>query len=72
MLSLEMFLLIDSALVAYVWFFIKDPSDRIDNSLMEAKKVPRERSPFLLTGKRRWQLSRWISPRTGQPRERRN
>jgi hypothetical protein len=66
MLSLEMFLLIDSALLAWVWWLsIKDPGDKIDNSLMKAKKVPRERNPFLLTGKRRWQLSRWLSPRTG-------
>ena len=65
MLSLEMFLFIDSVLLACVWVFVKDPSDSIDNSLLKGKKVPRERNPFLLTGKRRWQLSRWVSPRTG-------
>ena len=39
MLSLEMFLFIDSALLACVWWVsIKDPGDKIDNSLMKAKK----------------------------------
>src|SRR5215469_292703 len=33
---------------------------------MKTKKVPRERSPFLLTGKRRWQLFHWVWPRTGR------
>ena len=27
---------------------------------MKANKVPRERNPFLLTGKRRWRPFRWI------------
>jgi hypothetical protein len=27
---------------------------------MKTKKVPRERNPFLLTGKRRWRLFRWL------------
>jgi hypothetical protein len=29
-------------------------------SLMKTKKVPRERNPFLLTGKRRWRPFRWM------------
>ena len=33
---------------------------------MKTKKVPRERNPFLLTGKRRWQLFHWVWPRTGR------
>jgi hypothetical protein len=61
MLSLEMFLFLDSALLACVWWVcIKDDPDRMNNSLGKTKKVPRERNPFLLTGKRRWLLSRWI------------
>ena len=31
---------------------------------MKTKKVPRERNPFLLSGKRRWRLFRWIWGRT--------
>ena len=31
---------------------------------MKANKVPRERNPFLLTGKRRWRPFRWIFRRT--------
>ena len=30
------------------------------DSHMKTKKVPRERNPFLLTGRRRWRLSHWI------------
>ncbi len=30
------------------------------NGFMKANKVPRERNPFLLTGKRRWRPFRWI------------
>jgi hypothetical protein len=36
------------------------------NSLMKTGKASRERNPFLLTGKRRWRLFRWILPRTGR------
>jgi hypothetical protein len=39
---------------------------RMHNSIMKTKKVPRERNPFLLTGKRRWRLFCWILPRTGR------
>ena len=28
--------------------------------------MPRERNPFLLTGKRRWQLFHWVWPHTGR------
>jgi hypothetical protein len=31
---------------------------------MKTKKVPHERNPFLLSGKRRWRLFRWVWPRT--------
>jgi hypothetical protein len=31
---------------------------------MKANKVPHERNPFLLTGKRRWRPFRWILRRT--------
>ena len=31
---------------------------------MKTKKVPRERNPFLLSGKRRWRLFDWIRGRT--------
>jgi hypothetical protein len=34
------------------------------NGFMKANKVPRERNPFLLTGKRRWRPFRWIFRRT--------
>jgi hypothetical protein len=34
------------------------------NGVMKANKVPRERNPFLLTGKRRWRPFRWIFRRT--------
>jgi hypothetical protein len=34
------------------------------NSSMKTNKVPRERNPFLLSGKRRWRLFRWIFRRT--------
>jgi len=33
---------------------------------MKTKKLPRERNPFLLTGKRRWRLFHWVWPRTGR------
>jgi hypothetical protein len=32
---------------------------------MKTNKVPRERNPFLLSGKRRWRLFRWIWGRHG-------
>ena len=35
-------------------------------SHMKTKKVPRERNPFLLTGKRRWRLFHWVWPCTGR------
>jgi hypothetical protein len=31
---------------------------------MKIKKMPHERNPFLLSGKRRWRLFRWIWGRT--------
>jgi hypothetical protein len=31
---------------------------------MKTNKVPRERNPFLLSGKRRWRLVRWNFRRT--------
>jgi hypothetical protein len=31
---------------------------------MKTKKVPHERNPFLLMGKRRWRLFHWVWPRT--------
>jgi hypothetical protein len=31
---------------------------------MKNNKVPRERNPFFLSGKRRWRLFRWILRRT--------
>ena len=34
------------------------------NGFMKANKVPHERNPFLLTGKRRWRPFRWIFRRT--------
>jgi hypothetical protein len=34
------------------------------NGFMKANKVPRERNPFLLAGKRRWRPFRWIFRRT--------
>jgi hypothetical protein len=41
------------------------PSLRLhSNGFMKANKVPRERNPFLLTGKRRWRPFRWIIRRT--------
>jgi len=36
------------------------PKQRMHNSFMKTKELPRERNPFLLTGKRRWRLFRWI------------
>jgi hypothetical protein len=33
---------------------------------MKTNKVPRDRNPFLLSGKRRWRLFRWIWGRTGR------
>ena len=38
--------------------------DLHSNGFMKANKVPRERNPFLLTGKRRWRPFRWIFRRT--------
>ena len=40
------------------------PKQRMHNSFMKTKELSRERNPFLLTGKRRWRLFRWIWPRT--------
>ena len=42
------------------------PKQRMHNSFMKTKELPRERNPFLLTGKRRWRLFRWIWPRSGR------
>jgi hypothetical protein len=36
----------------------------ISNGFMKTNKVPRERNPFLLSGKRRWRLFRWIFRRS--------
>jgi hypothetical protein len=36
----------------------------IPKGFMKANKVPHERNPFLLTGKRRWRPFRWILRRT--------
>ena len=33
-------------------------------AVMKNKKVPRERNPFLLSGKRRWRLFHWIRAQT--------
>ncbi len=42
------------------------PKQRMHNSFMKTKELPRERNPFLLTSKRRWRLFRWIWPRSGR------
>jgi hypothetical protein len=45
---------------------IEAPLESYSNTFMKTNKAPREPNPFLLSGKRRWRLFRWIWGRTGR------